>query len=241
MPARITILCGPARSGKTGQLLGRFREALRQRPPGAALWLAPTWRAAQEVRERLLDGTLAGCFAPSVMTFGNFAEQVLRTAGVPIRPVTGLMKRELVRQIIGRQLSEGRLRHFRPIAKTTGLVDLVCEFISELKRLEIWPEEFRQACGAPRTAPTKTMNSRKSTTPINCRCGNMACSTPRDGFGPPGMCCGRGQGSGGRGQRSGVRGQRSGVRGQTCRVRSTEYGVPSTEFSLHPSTLIPHP
>jgi len=25
-------------------------------------------------------------------------------------------------------------------------VDLVCEFISELKRLEIWPEEFHRAC-----------------------------------------------------------------------------------------------
>ena len=148
MSASVTILCGPARSGKTGLLLGRFREALGQRPFGAALWLGPTWRAAQEVRGRLLDGTLPGCFAPNVMTFANFAELVLRTAGVPIRPVTGLMKRELVRQIIARQSADGRLRHFRPIAKTTGLVDLVCDFISDLKRLEIWPEEFRQACEA---------------------------------------------------------------------------------------------
>ena len=58
------------------------------------------------------------------------------------------MKRELIRQIIGEQSAAGRLRHFQSIATTGGLVDLVCEFISELKRLEIWPEEFHRACQA---------------------------------------------------------------------------------------------
>ena len=148
MPARVTILCGPARSGKTERLLARYRAALAERPPGSALWLAPTWRAAAEVRERLLDGTLAGCFRPGVMTFGNFAEAVLHAAELPIRPMTRLMKRELVRQIIFEQSSRGRLGHFQSIAKTAGLVDLVCEFISELKRLEIWPDDFRRACAA---------------------------------------------------------------------------------------------
>ena len=40
------------------------------------------------------------------------------------------------------------MKHFQPIVHTSGLVDLVGEFISELKRLEIWPEHFRQACHA---------------------------------------------------------------------------------------------
>jgi ATP-dependent helicase/nuclease subunit B len=148
MPARVTILCGPARSGKTERGLVGYRDALRRRPIGSALWLAPTWRAAAEVRGRLLDGSLAGCFRPNVMTFGNFAETVLHAAGLPIRPMTRLMKRDLVRQIIFDQASRGRLTHFRSIAKTAGLVDLVCEFISELKRLEIWPDDFRRACAS---------------------------------------------------------------------------------------------
>ena len=42
------------------------------------LWLAPTWRAAAEVRRRLLDATLPGCFAPGVMTFEQFAETILQ-------------------------------------------------------------------------------------------------------------------------------------------------------------------
>jgi ATP-dependent helicase/DNAse subunit B len=148
MPASVTILCGPARSGKTEQVLTRYRAALAERLPGSALWLAPTWHAAAEVRDQLLDGMLPGCFRPGVMTFGNFAETVLHAAELPIRPMTRLMKRELVRQIIFEQSSRGRLGHFQSIAKTAGLVDLVCEFISELKRLEIWPDDFRQACQA---------------------------------------------------------------------------------------------
>ena len=42
------------------------------------------------------------------------------------------------------------MTHFAPIAETAGLVDLVCDFFSELKRLEIWPEDFQLACSARR-------------------------------------------------------------------------------------------
>ena len=86
MSARLTILCGPARSGKTERLLKRYRRALAERAPGAALWLAPTWRAATEVRDRLLDGALPGCFAPGVTTFAKFAQAVLQLPACPSGP-----------------------------------------------------------------------------------------------------------------------------------------------------------
>ena len=165
-PLMLTILCGPARCGKSERLLARYRTALMEQPPGSVLWLAPTWRAAAEVRQRLFEAVggdssrrcdvsphrgpaaFPGCFLPGVMTFEKFAETVLRAARVPMRPITRLMKRELIRQIIGQQAAAGRLKHFRSIATTGGLVELVCEFISELKRLEIWPEQFHRACAA---------------------------------------------------------------------------------------------
>ena len=146
MSARFTIICGPARSGKTERLLAGYRDALRDRPPKSTLWLSPTWRAAAEVRDRILSAKLRGCFSPGVTTFDKFAVNVLCGAGRPIRAVTRLMKRELVRDITADQAANGRLKHFLPIAGTGGLVDLVCEFISEFKRLEIWPHEFLEAC-----------------------------------------------------------------------------------------------
>ena len=82
------------------------------------------------------------------MTFDRFAESVLEAAPEAIRPLSRQMKRQLIRQLIRQQHVQGRLTHFGPIAETSGLVDLLCELISELKRLEIWPEHFRRACDA---------------------------------------------------------------------------------------------
>jgi len=146
MSARVTVISGPARSGKTRRVLDGYRRVLGENIPGAAVYLVPTWRAAEELRRRLLDGLDAGCFSPGVMTFEKFADAILEVAPEPIRPITRLMKRQLVRQAIDGQLAQGRLRHFGPIAHSSGLVDLVCEFIAELKRLEIWPEHFLEAC-----------------------------------------------------------------------------------------------
>jgi len=148
MAAKLTILAAPPGSGKTGRLLERYRRALATGRPGTTIWLAPTWRAAAEVRGRLLAGECRACFSPGVMTFDQFAEAVLQVAPLAVRPIGRLMKRQLIRQLILRRRTEGRLTHFGPIAQTSGLVDLVCELISELKRLEIWPEHFQQACTA---------------------------------------------------------------------------------------------
>jgi ATP-dependent helicase/nuclease subunit B len=63
-----------------------------------------------------------------------------------MRPLNNLLKRQLVRQILEDERRTGRLVHFGPIASTAGLLDLVCEFIRQMKRLEIWPDQFSAAC-----------------------------------------------------------------------------------------------
>ena len=100
MPARVTVIAGPARSGKTERALARYRQALARCRPGTTLWLAPTGRAAADVRGRLLGAGLCGCLGPAVMTFEQSAEAVLEFAPRPIRPLTRLMKRHLVRRLI---------------------------------------------------------------------------------------------------------------------------------------------
>jgi len=161
MAAQFTIIAGPPNSGKTQRLLARYRSVLigsgegdpekpagTFSPIGQVLWLAPTWRAAADIRARLLCAPLGACFSPGVMTFERFARAVLEAVPEAVRPASRSMKRQLVRRLIDDHLSQGRLKYFRPIATAGGLVDLVCDFISELKRLEIWPEHFRQACSA---------------------------------------------------------------------------------------------
>ena len=80
MPPLVKVLTGPAGCGKTDRLLERYRAVLSTAPPGSTLWLAPTSRAAAEIRSRLLGGKLDGCFAPGISTFARFAETVLHAA-----------------------------------------------------------------------------------------------------------------------------------------------------------------
>lgn len=150
MPSRFTVVVGPARSGKTEALLARYREVLlRQRKTGrleATLWIAPNRRAVEQVRERVLRGELSGCFSPGIQTFDQFAEQVLAYADAEVRPIDDRMKRLLLERILQRFAGEGKLRYFRGISHTPGFLDLAAQFVSELKRVEIWPEHFEQAC-----------------------------------------------------------------------------------------------
>jgi ATP-dependent helicase/DNAse subunit B len=153
MPAHVQVILGPAISGKTTRLLGRFRRALAELPPLSTVWLAPTQRAAYELRGRLLTPELDACFSPGVMTFDQFAGAVVNSATSVVRPMTAAMKRHLIRRLVEAAHADGRLTYFGPIAHTPGLVDLLGHWIAELKRLEIWPDEFREACRARGMTP----------------------------------------------------------------------------------------
>jgi len=141
----LTLLCGPARCGKTERLLAHYRQELSAGGIGSVLWLAPTQRSAEQIRDKLLDSKLRACLSPGVMTFDQFARRVVEASPTTIRPLSRSQKRLLVRRLIN-QAAERGLTHFASIAGTSGLVDLVCEFITDLKRLEIWPEELLRAC-----------------------------------------------------------------------------------------------
>src|SRR5262245_29816016 len=134
MGSPLTVLTGPARSGKTERLLAIYRAALRGSPLRSTLWLAPTHRRVVDILSRLPGPDLPGCLSPGVLTFESFAREVLAVPGRPMHPLSTLMKRQLVRLLIHEHRQAGRLRHFAPIADTHGLVDLVTSFISELKR-----------------------------------------------------------------------------------------------------------
>ena len=80
------------------------------------------------------------------MAQGESGRTAQGESGRMARRVSSLVKRQLVRQLVDDELRQGRLNHFGPIASTSGLLDLVCDFIRQMKRLEIWPEQFAEAC-----------------------------------------------------------------------------------------------
>ena len=144
--ANVTIVCGSARSGKTDALLQRYRETLIGGAPGVGMWLAPTGRSAAEIRSRLVDDGLSACLRPQILTFERLAREVLSASNTRVQLIAGSHRRQLIRQLIREAAHNNRLRHFAAIADTAGLISQIEGFITELKRLEIWPEELRASC-----------------------------------------------------------------------------------------------
>src|SRR5581483_9249979 len=100
MRSNFTILAGPARSGKTRQLLDRYARSLAELPIGGTIWLAPTGRSVRDVREKLVGLRVKSTFRPGIFTFASFAEAVLEQSSVSIRLITDGMKRELLRRLV---------------------------------------------------------------------------------------------------------------------------------------------
>jgi RecB family exonuclease len=126
MGARVLLMVGPGRSGKTSRLAAEYRTALRRHAPGGLLWLTPSFPLAEDVRRRLLDGSLAGCFEPGILTFEHFVRRLLRESPAAPRPVTRLMRRFLLGQLIAEQARvhgsgpEGDRPLFRPPEPMAG-------------------------------------------------------------------------------------------------------------------------
>ena len=140
--ADVKVVLGPARSGKTRHLLDGYLRALDELPPGAAMWIAPTWRAADAMRCQLTAQRGRAVLAPGITTFERLAESVLAHSDRPIRPLGRTLKRALLRRLVEEAESTGRLKRYATIARTDGFIDLLESFISDMKRLEIWPEQL---------------------------------------------------------------------------------------------------
>lgn len=150
MQPDIQILIGTAGSGKTDHLLDQYRGALQtglaRHQPGATLWISPTIRSRRQILDQLPCEQMPVCFAPNVYTFEAFAEAILKSLDHPVQTLPEFSKRYLLRSIVDDLIARKQLPYFHSISGTSGFLDLISSFISELKREEIWPDQFSDAC-----------------------------------------------------------------------------------------------
>lgn len=152
----LEVWLGPACVGKTTRLLDIYRDQLRANAVrmdlGRTLWLTPTFRAKHQLRRRLLASDPV-CFGMNVLTFEEFAEQILLYSPHPVTPLAGAPQHLLLRRIVDRLNEAGQIREYGSISQTRGFLDLVTRTISELKRNEIWPETLRDIFDRSRSRP----------------------------------------------------------------------------------------
>ncbi|MBA4104422.1 MAG: hypothetical protein C0485_01600 [Pirellula sp.] len=153
--ARLVVAIGLSGEPQREALLRKYRDLLRLGGLGErrrTLWLAPTQGVARDVRERLALSSAGGLLDPGVTTFAGFAAGVVRDGARPLRPITTLQRRRLVRQVIAQAAAERALKYFAPVGGSTGLVNLVDETIARLRRRDVPAKEFarQHRRGAPR-------------------------------------------------------------------------------------------
>jgi ATP-dependent helicase/nuclease subunit B len=140
MSATVHILCGPVGSSQTTRLLERYRAAASEL--GTALWLGPTRRAVEEVREALVAGP--ALLAPHLLTFQDFAEELIRVNDPAARPLSDVQRRLLADDLVAELHRRKELTHFDRVADTRGFTEGVFALLAELKRAEVWPEQLAQ-------------------------------------------------------------------------------------------------
>ncbi len=146
MTAAVHVLCGPARTGKTRRMIERYRVCLAD-TPGGALWIGPTVRAVEALRERLLAETAALC-CPRLCTFQDVVQEIVRINDPEARPLTAAQRRLLAEDVIAELSGGGRLAHFADVADARGFTDGVLGLLTDLQRNAVPPEDFARRAGA---------------------------------------------------------------------------------------------
>lgn len=153
----LEIVTGIAGTGKTAYCLERYRAAIQQSnlqgKLGTTLWITPTHRSGQAVLKDLLGKELSCFWSPGVMTFDQFAEQIVQRSGLTASMLNPAQRRMLIENVIHEIDQQGDLNYFRQISETSGFIKLVSSFISELKRDETWPEHLARALEKKEATP----------------------------------------------------------------------------------------
>jgi len=114
--------------------------------PGSVIYLVPGPEAVRDIdRALLLKGGCRGISGRVVMSFVKLALRVLKEAGCfPVRQIHLVERKYLILRII----RETPLRFFESVRDYEGFAEVVAEFIAELKRAMIAPEDFLQGAAA---------------------------------------------------------------------------------------------
>ncbi|MFO0877063.1 MAG: PD-(D/E)XK nuclease family protein [Gemmataceae bacterium] len=118
MTARISLLCGPLRSGKTETLLVQACARVRQEP-GSVLWLAPSAGAIRCLRKRLLNK--GGCLGLRLATLGELVYSSLE--GSLMRPLSLAQRHLILEECLTRLHRDGSLRYFETVLHSPGFVE----------------------------------------------------------------------------------------------------------------------
>ncbi|MBI5669508.1 MAG: exodeoxyribonuclease V subunit gamma [Chloroflexi bacterium] len=146
---RTQLLLMPVGAGKTAFALDALLDTLHPQPFARAWVLLPNTRQEDSFRQRLVSHPDARrvYFNVEFFSFYTLYQRLLDMAGNPQRQLDPTARFRLLRNILAQLQRENRLRVYGQIAHTPGFVEIVAEFIYELKYNLIYPDAFAASAG----------------------------------------------------------------------------------------------
>lgn len=143
------LLLMPVGAGKTAFALDALLDTLHPQPFARAWVLLPNTRQEDAFRQRLVSHPDARrvYFNVEFFSFYMLYERLLDMAGKPQRRLDQTARFRLLRNILAQLRHENRLRVYGQIAHTPGFVEIVAEFIYELKQNLVYPDAFAATAG----------------------------------------------------------------------------------------------
>ena len=145
------VLLAPAGCGKTAYALDRIH-AVRKIDPLSPVWvILPNQPQANAFRRRLAAG--GGAMGVQVGTFYAVYADLLTCAGQPAPRLLDPVQHRLLRAIVDRLATDGRLRHFAPLRDKPGFIRALRDLVQELKQARIEPQDLTTAVESLEDAP----------------------------------------------------------------------------------------
>ena len=140
---QVSLLSGPAGSGKTFRCLSEAREALLASPEGRPLlFLAPKQGTYQLEQRLLLTPSLAGYTRLFIVSFESLSRLIFEWL---VQPEPRILSEEGRIMVLRALLAEKReeLKLFRASARLTGFAQQLSQVLSELQRARLTPAALR--------------------------------------------------------------------------------------------------
>src|SRR4051794_14795575 len=135
----LTLVTGPANSGRAGEVLGAYRARLEEEP----ILVVPAYRDVEHTLRELADG--GAVFGTSVLVFRKLFEEIAQRCGA----APGKRASEVQRDVLVEEAVRGlELRELRESAERPGFARAATRLISELEGAMVEPAAFESALAA---------------------------------------------------------------------------------------------
>src|SRR4051794_5131932 len=132
----LTLVTGPANSGRAGEVLGAYRARLEEGP----ILVVPAFRDVEHTLRELAAG--GAVFGTTVVRFKWLFETIAERCGAPPARRASDVQRELLAE---EAVRGARLRELRASAAQPGFARAAARLVSELERSMVEPAAFESA------------------------------------------------------------------------------------------------